>query len=193
MTRRQRRAATAAVACVGALAAAQGVAASGASASSVGSDLAAARSATAAFHRVASAEAAGFGRLPAPAPLHECIDEDVDLDDQDGTPAMGIHWINGGRLDGTVDASEPEVLVYEPTASGRLRLVALEYVVFEADWHGADPPSLFGHEFMHVDAPNRYDLPPFYALHAWAWKHNPDGTFVNMNPTVSCAHAGAVS
>ena len=33
-------------------------------------------------------------------------------------PAMGIHWVNGGLLDGTVSARSPEVLVYEPRADG---------------------------------------------------------------------------
>ena len=31
--------------------------------------------------------------------------------------------------------------------------------------------------FDHVPAGNRYDLPPFYALHAWIWKPNPSGLF----------------
>ena len=154
--------------------------------------LVAARKATAKFARVSTAEAAGYARLPAPAPLHECIDADVDLDDRDGKPAMGIHWVNGGLLDGTVDVRKPEVLVYEPQRNGKLRLVALEYVVFEADWgtHGTRPaPKLFGQEFMYVAAPNRYDLPAFYALHAWVWKNNPDGVLEPMNPWVSCRWA----
>ena len=157
--------------------------------------LATARSATAKFHRVASAEQAGYARLPAPAPLHECIDTDVDLDDQDDKPAMGIHWVNGGLLDGTVDVGKPEVLVYEPTRNGTLQLVALEYVVFEADWgaHGTRPaPQLFGQEFMYVAAPNRYDLPAFYALHAWVWKNNPDGVLEAMNPWATCRWASKV-
>jgi hypothetical protein len=35
-------------------------------------------------------------------------------------------------------------------------------------------------------APNRYGIPAFYALHVWAWRHNPQGTFVDYNPRVSC-------
>jgi len=31
-----------------------------------------------------------------------------------------------------------------------------------------------------------FGLPAFYALHVWAWKDNPNGTFVNWNPAVSC-------
>jgi hypothetical protein len=29
-------------------------------------------------------------------------------------------------------------------------------------------------------------LDPFYTLHVWAWKDNPNGTFTNWNPNVSC-------
>ena len=156
--------------------------------------LAAARDATSTFHRVSTAEQAGYARLAAPAPLHECIDTDVDLDDQDDKPAMGIHWVNGALLDGTVDVQEPEVLVYEPQRNGELRLVALEYVVFEADWGARDTrraPQLFGQDFMYVAAPNRYGLPAFYALHAWVWKNNPDGVLAAMNPWATCRWAAS--
>ena len=79
----------------------------------------------------------------------------------------------------------------EPLANGRQRLVALEYVVFQADWdpHHASPPELFGEEFELVPAGNRYGLPPFYELHAWLWKHNPAGMFEDWNPRVSCPAA----
>ena len=33
---------------------------------------------------------------------------------------------------------------------------------------------------------NRFGLDPFYTLHVWAWKENPNGAFVNWNPDVSC-------
>jgi hypothetical protein len=87
--------------------------------------------------------------------------------------------------------------VYEPQPNGRLRLVAVEYVVFQDAWHDAHPgdtgkPELFGEEFEAVGAGNRYGLPPFYELHAWLWKHNPKGTFgEDWNPRVSCAGAQA--
>src|SRR5215207_4714937 len=48
------------------------------------------------------------------------------------------------------------------------------------------PPMLFGHEFNFTDAPNRYDLPPFYPLHVWLWKDNPAGTVEMWNPNVHC-------
>jgi hypothetical protein len=148
-------------------------------------DLAAAEAGTEAFTDPAAAEAAGYG-LPPEGPLHECI---ASLDD---TGAMGLHYINGDLVGDTVlDAAAPEALVYEPAADGSLELVALEYVVFAEAWDAENDmaPMLFGEMFMLVDEPNRYELPAFYALHAWIWKDNPSGTFASFNPDVSCANA----
>ena len=148
-------------------------------------DLEAARTATEAFTDPAAAEAAGYG-LPPDGPLHECIAS------FDETGAMGLHYINGDLVgDTVVDASTPEALVYEPAADGGLELVAVEYVVFAEGWDAENDmaPMLFGEMFMLVEEPNRYELPSFYALHAWIWKENPSGTFANFNPDVTCANA----
>ncbi len=148
-------------------------------------ELAAARAGTEAFVDVAAAEAAGYG-LPPEGPLHECI---ANLD---GPGAMGLHYINGDLVgDSDLDPATPEALVYEPTADGGLELVAVEYVVFAEAWDEANDmaPMLFDEMFMLVEEPNRYELPAFYALHAWIWRDNADGTFANFNPDVSCAAA----
>jgi hypothetical protein len=148
-------------------------------------DLEAARAATEAFTDPAAAETAGYG-LPPEGPLHECI---ASFDD---TGAMGLHYINGDLVgDAVVDATAPEALVYEPGAGGGLELVAVEYVVFAEAWDAENDmaPMLFGEMFMLVDEPNRYELPAFYALHAWIWKDNPSGTFASFNPDVTCANA----
>ena len=96
---------------------------------------------------------------------------------------MGIHYVKGPVGDGAIDANAPEALVYEPQSNGRLRLVAVEYVVFQADWDAThdDPPSLFGQVFEPIGADNRYGIPPFYELHVWLWKHNPAGMFEDWN------------
>jgi hypothetical protein len=40
---------------------------------------------------------------------------------------------------------------------------------------------------MHyTGSPNRYGIPPFYALHVWAWRPNPSGVFADWNTKVSC-------
>lgn len=74
-----------------------------------------------------------------------------------------------------------------------MRLVALEYVVFKDAWeavHGPTEPWLFGHEMTEVTEPNRYELPAFYQIHVWLWKHNTAGTFSDHNPRVSCPAEG---
>jgi hypothetical protein len=143
------------------------------------SDLQLARAATARFNSIEQAEQAGYG-LPPEGPLHECIAS------FDGTGAMGFHLINGALLDDVIDPAAPEALVYAPDANGQLKLVAVEYVVFQDAWTDAMAPMLFGEMFMEVPAPNRYEIPAFHALHAWLWKDNPSGTFASFNPTVSC-------
>lgn len=103
--------------------------------------------------------------------------------------SMGIHFVNAGLAGDTViDARRPEALMYEVRASGRLALVGVEYVVFKDAWdaeHSA-PPELFGQLFNVVGTPNRYGLPEFYELHAWAWKANPTGAHQDWNPKVLC-------
>ena len=46
--------------------------------------------------------------------------------------------------------------------------------------------ALDGQLFSFTNAPNRYGLPPFYALHVWAWRDSPKGAFVDWNTKVSC-------
>jgi len=148
------------------------------------SDIAAVRAATTQFESVAAAEAAGYGRLVDAAGI-ACIDSSAG--------GMGIHYVNVGLVrDPTLDPTTPEVLVYQPDEHGELTLVAVEYVVFEADWPEEDPPALFGQELERMpgagesEPQNRYGLPAFYELHAWVWKHNPSGMFEDWNPKVSC-------
>jgi hypothetical protein len=141
-------------------------------------DLQTATSATARFHSVEQAIAAGYA-LPPEGPLHECV--------ASSSGAMGYHYINGALLSGdeaaVADPARPEALVYAPDKHGKLRLVAVEYVIFQADM--PQQPSLFGEDFMDMTV-NPFGLPPFWALHAWVWRDNPDGTFEPFNRAVSC-------
>ena len=108
--------------------------------------------------------------------------------------AMGLHYLNGGLLDevnktGILDPTRPQIVLYEPTADGTLRLTGADFVVFADAWnakHPNDPPQLMGQLFHFFDTPNRFGLPAFYTLHVWAWKENPEGAFVNWHPDVSC-------
>jgi hypothetical protein len=103
--------------------------------------------------------------------------------------AMGLHWVNGGLVGGgVIDATRPQIVIYEPTSNGRLRLIGADYLVLADAWDAKKegPPQLMGQLFHLFESPNRFGLPAFYTLHVWAWKDNPKGAFVNWHPNVSC-------
>lgn len=145
---------------------------------------------TARFHKLSKAEAAGYAEFRDAAGI-ACIA-------LPGTGAMGVHFVKGDFVgtmvdgifvpDTVLDPASPEALVYEPRPNGKLKLVAHEYIVFQAAWDAthAERPSLFGEEFRLTESPNRFGLPAFYALHAWLWKPNPSGLFASWNPRVDC-------
>jgi hypothetical protein len=139
-----------------------------------------AASSTAVFHDVEQAQNAGYGEFRDAAGI-ACISKP-------GVGTMGIHYVNGGLLDASIDAQHPEALVYEPEANGNLKLSALEYIVFQDAWDAthAQPPSLFGREFDFTPSPNRYGIPAFYSLHAWIWKPNSSGVLEPYNPGAHC-------
>ena len=164
-----------AIACVG------GLLASAAAAPAAQPDVNAARKATLWFQALSIAKYDGYGLLKDAAGI-ACIDNP-------GVGGMGIHYANSALVgDGKVNLRTPDVLVYDPGPNGQMRLVALEYVVFQKAWDAnhSSPPTLYGHQFELVEAGNRYGLDPFYELHAWVWKHNPRGMFDDWNPKVSC-------
>lgn len=144
-------------------------------------NLAAVRQATAAYHDVAAAEAAGY------APFYICTD-------QEGVGAMGQHYVNLGLvLDPAIDPLKPEALVFEPLPDGGLRLVAVEYVTFQDAWaeaFGSATPRVLGQDLKPVGAGNRYSLPPFYQRHVWLWSSNPLGMYDDWNSKVSCRGNG---
>jgi hypothetical protein len=127
-----------------------------------GNSLAAVRAATAKFHNVQRAVDAGY------APLLACFDQ----------PGMGMGQHYAKLPFGKLNPTQPEALVYEVRGT-HLRLVAVEYIVAQAEWHGATPPQLFGHSFQPNNALG------IWALHAWIWRSNPLGTFAAYNPRVT--------
>jgi hypothetical protein len=141
-------------------------------------DLSTARAASAGFHNIDKALAAGYVEFKDVQGI-ACIDNP-------GTGAMGIHYVRIDLLDGTVDPTTPEALVYEPEPNGRLRLVAVEYIVPQPAWTQSSRPALLGETFGLIPGPNRYGPAGLYELHAWLWKHNPSGMFEDWNPRVDC-------
>jgi hypothetical protein len=104
--------------------------------------------------------------------------------------AMGLHYVNMPLvMDGELDPTRPEIILYEPLPNGRLRLTGADFLVLADAWdaaHPGDPPQLMGQLFHRFESPNRFGLPAFYTLHVWAWKDSPTGTFVNWHANVSC-------
>lgn len=140
-------------------------------------DLAALRRAIGPYHNVERATAAEWNFV--------IPDLNGSLCFENAAGGMGFHYANLGLLmDGQVDAARPEALIYEPQKNGRLRLVAVEYLVPIGLWTGSTPPRLYGREFPEV--------PGFgvYGLHVWIGKENPAGLFAPYNAAVSCAYAG---
>jgi hypothetical protein len=103
--------------------------------------------------------------------------------------AMGLHYVNSAIVNsGVLDATRPQIVIYEPTPGGGLRLIGADFLVIADAWNAthSGPPELMGQLFHLFDSPNRFGLPAFYTLHVWAWKDNPNGAFVNWHPNVSC-------
>src|ERR1700760_2248359 len=51
------------------------------------------------------------------------------------TGAMGLHFVNGALVNrGEVDATHPQIVIYEPTANGGLKLIGADYLVFAEAW-----------------------------------------------------------
>jgi hypothetical protein len=103
--------------------------------------------------------------------------------------AMGIHYINGAQVKkNEIDLEYPQALIYEPVGNKR-QLVGVEYIVDMKKYlkdHDGATPSLDGQDFQLVGAPNRFALDPFFELHVWAWRENPQGAYVDWNNHVSC-------
>lgn len=137
--------------------------------SNVNQQLAAARAGTAGFHDVDTAEAAGY------APEGSCVEHPTD-------GGMGYHYLNTGHT--ALDPAKPQLVLYEPQANGRLRLVAVEYLVpYEVMSEDGPAPRLFEQDFHptpHLNA---------WTLHVWLWRSNPSGMFAEFNPRVSCQYA----
>lgn len=103
--------------------------------------------------------------------------------------AMGLHYVNGALVNrGEIDVTHPQIVIYEPTPTGGLRLIGADFLVLADAWDKKNqgPPELMGQLFHYFEFPNRFGLPAFYTLHVWAWKDNPNGAFVNWHPNVVC-------
>lgn len=126
------------------------------------------RAATARFHDIAAARAAGWSTQ-----VTGCMSNPP-------LGGMGFHYADLSRFDAVVEETRPEILVYAPKPGGGLQLVAVEYAVPLTAWTAPEPPSAFGRAF-HVN--EAFGL---WVLHAWVWQPNPSGVFSDWNPRVAC-------
>ena len=124
-------------------------------------------SVSARFHSTEQAEKAGYAADPF------CV-EDPTLG------GMGHHWLKMGNVDPVFDALNPEVILYAPDKHGKLKMVAVEYIVIDA---GQAAPTFDGQPFDVGGTP----VPaPHWSLHVWLGKTNPAGLFAPFNPDVDC-------
>jgi hypothetical protein len=133
------------------------------------------RAGTQQYINVNNATAAGYG------PFLGCVA---------GTDhgAMGVHYVNGTLLANlTLDPAQPQALIYEPS-NGKMTLVGVEFILDSASWlaANANAPVLDGQVFNFVGYPNRFGINSFFELHVWAWRGNPQGSFVDWNNNVNC-------
>ena len=125
------------------------------------------RKATAPFHSVDRAMAAGYTQET------DCVEKPPE-------GAMGYHFTKSEWRDGVLDVEKPEVLVYEKRADGSFKLNGVEYIVPLDSWKQKDPPTILG------QAMKRFDRAGFWYLHVWVWEPSPSGLFADWNPRVKC-------
>jgi len=95
---------------------------------------------------------------------------------------------------GVLDATRPQVVIYEPTPDGHLQLIGADFLVIASDWDKAHPDkgrrSSWDSSFIILRAQS---LRASSVLHASCvgMEGESNGAFVNWHPNVSCqAFAG---
>jgi hypothetical protein len=130
-------------------------------------DVKAVRDATASFHSIDRAQAAGYT-------------QETDCMEKPPEGGMGYHFTRRELRDGILEVDKPEVLVYEKRVDGSFKLNGVEYIVPIDAWQSSEPPTIMGQPMK------RFDRAGFYYLHAWIWEHSPSGIFADWNPRVKC-------
>ena len=133
------------------------------------------RAATAKYHNINVARAEGY------------VDDGFGCVSDPVLGGMGWHLIQEDlHADPGIDPLAPELLIYEPQKNGGMKLVAVEYEVYQADWWGAgnsQAPSLLDKPFEPLVFEG---IPPVFGLHVWLWQPNPAGILEDFNPSVTC-------
>ena len=107
--------------------------------------------------------------------LHGC-------ENRPGEGPVGMVYVHPGRLmDGLIDPSRPDALVYEPHAAAPAELVGIEFAMPYTLWTEPGPPRFLGNAFQPED---EFGV---FGLHVWVWRDNPRGLFEEANPNVTCS------
>ena len=125
-------------------------------------------SANARYHSTTQAIKAGY------VPDTHCVSHPI-------LGGMGYHWVNQTLIDPVFDPLTPEVLLYATGSDGKLKLVAVEYLVMDA---GQAIPMFDNKVFD--DRSGAPITAHHWSLHAWLYEHNPAGMFKPFNPNVTC-------
>jgi hypothetical protein len=160
------------------------------------SELGPVRQATARFHDIDKAYAAGYTTANEP-----CVSSPAG--------AMGVHAPNLSLIGNpALIPTQPELLLYLPKKNGELQLVGVEYFKVAlvrnlatgavAPWFDHEPwdpaqyqlvepaPQLFGQTFQGPMPGHTPTMPWHFDLHAWIWAPNPSGMFAEWNPSLTC-------
>lgn len=142
---------------------------------SIASDLERVRNATKAFQDTAAAHAAGYPT----ATIQPCLSDS-------SAGGMGHHYVNRALIDHQLDLEHPEILLYAPAPGGKLKLVAVEYIIpYRIHPREAEAPRIFGRALRQNDPLKLWNL------HVWAWEKNSAGLFAEWNPAVKCGTPAA--
>jgi len=137
--------------------------------------LASMRQATAKYHNIQVARADGY------------VDDGFGCISDPTLGAMGWPLIRDDlHADPSIDPLAPELLIYLPEKNGEMRLIAVEYEVYQSDWWNAgnrEAPEMLGKVFDAIEFPG---LDPVFGLHVWLWTPNPSGMLAEFNPTLAC-------
>ncbi len=71
--------------------------------------------------------------------------------------AMGLHYVNGALVNrGELDPTRPQIVIYEPTPSGGLRLIGADFLLLAQAWDAKKqgPPELMGQLFHYFEFPS---------------------------------------
>lgn len=117
------------------------------------------------------------------APYHnfqKALDDGYVADITGYRTMMGHHFLKPEYLDATFSLLEPEVLIYAPGPSGKMRLVGVEYATLIDDMNNPPPaPEGFSGNADEWAINTEFEV---WTLHVWVGLNNPKGIFAMHNP-----------